>query len=99
VGTKCRGFIQRIRSDGKLDLSLARSGADARLDSGKAILEALRKAGGSLPLGDKSDPAEIQRILGMSKKAFKRAIGGLYRARRIEISDTEIRIRTPESRD
>jgi predicted RNA-binding protein (virulence factor B family) len=50
-------------------------------------------AGGSLPIGDHSTPADIRARFGASKKAFKQAIGALYRERRIELGEGSIRVR------
>jgi predicted RNA-binding protein (virulence factor B family) len=86
------GYIQRIRDDGKIDLSLEPSGKVAIENSREIILEALAKAGGRLDLGDRSEPEAIREKLGLSKKAFKRAIGALYRERRIKIAETSIEL-------
>jgi predicted RNA-binding protein (virulence factor B family) len=86
------GYIQRIRDDGKIDLSLAPSGKVAIENSREIILEALAKAGGRRDLGDRSEPEAIREKLGLSKKAFKRAIGALYRERRIKIAETSIEL-------
>ena len=61
-----------------------------RSDAQEVILDALKRAGGSLDLHDKSSPEAIQDALGISKKSFKRAAGGLYRAKRIVIHDRGI---------
>ena len=89
IGDRRSGFIEKLRPDGKVDLSLRPRGAAARKDAAQIVLSALRDAGGRLPLGDKSDPASIHDTLGMSKKRFKRTLGGLLRARKIRISDHE----------
>ena len=57
-----------------------------------AAVAVLLAAGGWLPLHDGSPPAEIERALGMSKKAFKRGVGGLYKARKIAIEAGGIRL-------
>lgn len=90
IGSSRVGYVQRIRSDGKVDLSLTPSGKAAVDDAREALLEALRGAGGRLELGDHSEPDEIRRILSLSKKAFKRAVGALYRERRIRIGPASI---------
>jgi len=90
VGLATHGFIQRIRPDGKVDLTSMPSGKAGIDDAREALLEALRASGGRLELGDRSEPEEIRRVLGLSKKAFKRAAGGLYRERRIKIGATSI---------
>ncbi|MCA9620348.1 MAG: hypothetical protein KC731_15105 [Myxococcales bacterium] len=90
IGSVHRGFIRNIREDNRLDIELTRRGAEGSEDAQAVLLQALERAGGSLPLHDKSDPSEISRLLGISKKAFKRAAGGLYKARRIVIHDDSI---------
>ena len=91
-GQRVTGYIKRVREDGRLDLSLLPPG-EARLDVvGEAVLKALRESGGYLPLGDKSDAAEIKARLGVSKNAFKQAIGRLYKRRLITLSPTGIRL-------
>ncbi|MEQ5800514.1 S1-like domain-containing RNA-binding protein [Halomonas sp. H10-9-1] len=91
-GQRVTGYIKRLRDDGRLDLSLLPPG-EARLDVvGEAVLKALRESGGYLPLGDKSDAAEIKARLGVSKNAFKQAIGRLYKRRLISLSPNGIRL-------
>ena len=91
-GQRVTGYVKRVREDGRLDLSLLPPG-EARLDVvGEAVLKALRESGGYLPLGDKSDAAEIKARLGVSKNAFKQAIGRLYKRRLITLSPTGIRL-------
>ena len=96
VGQSLDGFVLRMRPDGKVDLTLhqARYGRIAPLT--EKILSALADAGGTLPLHDRSDPAEIQRVLGVSKKAFKQAIGQLFRERKIMIEPKGIRFVSAE---
>jgi len=90
IGSSATGYVLRIRADGKVDLRLTRSGKAAVDDAREALLEALHSAGGRLEIGDRSEPEEIRRVLGLSKKAFKRAAGALYRERRIRIADASI---------
>ncbi len=97
-GDELRGFIRNVRYDNRLDIALSRRGLDAITDAQTVILEALRDAGGFLPLHDRSAPSEIERTLGLSKKAFKRGAGGLYKARKISIDDDGIRLVTVASR-
>ena len=82
----------RVREDNKVDLSLRPVGY-AKVDGAQErLLELLEQAGGQLPLGDKSPAEEILRQTGMSKKTFKMALGALYKARRIELSPTSVRL-------
>jgi len=90
AGSSGKGYIKQIRQDGKIDLSLAPIGRAAIVDAREVLLLALQRSGGRLELGDRSDPEEIRRILGLSKKAFKRAAGALYRERRIRIGEASI---------
>lgn len=86
VGERARGYVQRLRDDGKLDISLRAPGAAGRDNDTQTLLRVLETNGGFLPLHDDSPPEEIVRCLGMSKKAFKRAAGSLYRQRRVRLS-------------
>jgi len=86
------GYVKFVRQDGKLDVTLRPQGAAARDQDAEVILDALHEAGGYLPLHDKSPPEQIERVLQLSKKAFKRASGNLYRARRITIEEDGIRL-------
>lgn len=79
VGRHYVGYVKRLRADGKLDVTLRKVGAEGVSDAREVILKALAAHGGSLPLHDQSSPAAIQQLLGMSKKTFKKAVGGLYK--------------------
>jgi len=77
-GEELPGWIVTLRDDGKLDVRLRPQGfALANPDAEARILGALDRAGGQLRLNDRSSPDEIQRVLGLSKKAFKTACGTL----------------------
>jgi predicted RNA-binding protein (virulence factor B family) len=97
TGDELTGFIHRVREDGKLDLRLntgGRAGAEKNRD---ALLELLKTAGGQLALTDKSSPDEIMQKTGMSKKAFKKALGNLYRERKIIMDSQGIRLHDQSS--
>ncbi len=87
AGIQLSGYVKRLREDGKLDVTLRKVGADAVLDARGAILKALAAHGGTLPLHDKSAPAVIEKILGVSKKTFKKAVGGLYKDGLVTLTD------------
>ena len=95
-GKRMRGYVKRVRRDGKIDIALNRTGHAKVNDLGTEILTRLRKSGGFLPLHDKSSPEEIKRVLGVSKKSFKSAVGHLYKQRLIQIEEKGIRL-TEES--
>jgi predicted RNA-binding protein (virulence factor B family) len=92
VGEKRKGWIKKIRIEGKIDLSLQPLGYSHILDTKDVLLKELREQGGKIALGDKSTPEEIYERFQISKSAFKKAIGGLYKERIITIDDYEIRI-------
>lgn len=87
-----RGYVKRIRQDGKIDLSLQQQGY-SYIDQVKyVILEKVKTNNGILPLGDKSLPKDIYQQLKMSKKAFKKGIGALYKEHILTIKDHEIKL-------
>lgn len=92
MGQRMTGYIRSVREDGKIDLGLDQAG-HRRIDNYQThIIEALEAAGGGMPYHDGSSPEEIREVFGMSKKAFKQAIGTLFKARRIVIADQGIRL-------
>tara|TARA_R110002049_G_scaffold130406_6_gene288736 strand:- start:3056 stop:3727 length:672 start_codon:yes stop_codon:yes gene_type:complete len=86
------GYIRQIRPDNKIDLSLEKPGFSRdKVDSlGERILEQLRAGDGYLALSDKSPPEEIYAAFSVSKNAFKRAIGALYKQRLIKLDSAGI---------
>lgn len=94
-----KGYIKKIRTDGKIDLSLRRPGHEAaNEDIGPLILEKLRENGGFLEINDKASAETIHRLFGVSKKKFKIALGGLYKKRLITVSDDGITLSETERR-
>ena len=91
-GKRMRGYVKRVRRDGKIDLVLSRGGHDGIGDLSTEILARPRKSGGFLALHDKSSAEEIQRVLGVSKKSFKSAVGQLYKRRLIVVESGGIRL-------
>ncbi len=90
TGDTCKGYIMRIREDGKIDLSMKKPGYSSIPKSAEVILYRLNKSGGFIPCHDKSSPEEIRRQFSMSKKEFKRAVGNLYKRRLIELKNNGI---------
>lgn len=91
-GQKIRGYIKRIREDEKLDISLQKQGKVHIDDSAQLILDKLKKQGGYIEANDNTSPESIKHIFGISKKAFKKAIGLLYKERLIMIEERGIRL-------
>jgi len=87
------GYIKLVRPDDKIDVTLNKSGYQSVVDSSDQILVALEEAGGVIELGDKSDPEDIKARFNMSKKNFKKILGGLYKAGKININDHQISIK------
>lgn len=92
IGDVVEARVVEVKPDGKLTLSL-REKAHIQMDEdAKRILEVLEEYAGVLPFNDKASPEIIMREMKMSKSAFKRAVGRLYKERKIEITEKNIRI-------
>jgi len=91
-GQKITGYIKKLREDGKIDLSLQKSGYVTVDDFSQKILNILKEQGGTISVGDKSSPETIYELFGVSKKIYKKAIGALYKKRLITIEETGIRL-------
>jgi hypothetical protein len=92
IGQQLQGFIKKIRADHKIDLSLQRPGYQGVDAIARTILQTIKDQGGRINVTDNSPPAEIYRLFGVSKKTFKKAIGGLYKKRLIIIDPGGIRL-------
>lgn len=91
VGQKITGFIKTVREDGKIDLSLRKTPPAQVYDSlSTAILKHLEENGGRSHITDKSSPGEIHDVYGVSKSSYKKAIGHLYKLKKIKLSKEEI---------
>jgi predicted RNA-binding protein (virulence factor B family) len=90
-GQSIRGFIKYVRPDGKIDLIL-QGGKETRDKNAEIIENYLRQQKGFAPLNDKTNPQLITDLFGMSKGAFKKAIGNLYKQRVITIEEDGIRL-------
>jgi len=92
VGDSTVGVIKAIRNDHKIDVSLQPLGSKILEPAANKILQVIEENGGFLALHDKSDPELIKAELQMSKKTFKKGIGTLYKARKIDIKADGIEI-------
>ncbi|MFL2480584.1 MAG: S1 RNA-binding domain-containing protein [Verrucomicrobiales bacterium] len=91
IGSRVQGFVSRVRSDGLIDLSLEPPGYSKVPSAAEKLYAHLKSTDeGFLPVHDKSSPDEIKSLLGMSKKLFKQAVGGLYRDKKINIKNNGI---------
>ena len=91
LGQHIKGYIKKIRTDGKIDVSLQKISYKNIEPDAKKILDLLEKNNGFVSLNDKSDPNLIKSYLGISKKSFKKAVGSLYKKRLITIEKKGIR--------
>lgn len=82
-GEHIKGFVKKVREDMKIDVALQKQGLAAAQDFTQLVLQKLDEGNGKLPLTDDSTPEEIYKVLGISKKNFKKAIGMLYKQQKI----------------
>lgn len=92
IGDKLKGYIKHIRNDKKIDLSLQQPPERTRAELANRILNYLKEHNGSIHLTDKSSPEEIYKQFGVSKKAYKKALGALYKRRHIVIQKDQIKL-------
>ncbi len=91
TGDRMKGFIKKIRTDGKIDVALGERGYSRVEGEGEKIMRMLAEQDGYLPYHDKSDPEEIYEAFGMSKKTFKMTIGRLYKEGKVELTQSGIK--------
>lgn len=92
IGERVKGFVRNIRTNGQIDLSLDASGYKRVASVTDQIVQALESNGGKLAFDDDSSPEAIRKQFGVSKKAFKQALGKLYKARRIAFQNPGIEL-------
>ena len=92
IGDMIEARVTDVKADGKLDLS-RRANKETQMDAdAQRVLRVIEEYAGVLPFNDKASPEIIMREMQMSKAAFKRAVGRLYKERRIEITEKSIRL-------
>lgn len=92
IGERVTAFVKKVRDDGKIDLTLKDTNGRRAHDIAGKILDWMRRNGGVSGITDKSSPEEIAEAFGCSKKDYKKAIGCLYKERKIEIGDGILRL-------
>jgi predicted RNA-binding protein (virulence factor B family) len=92
IGQKVKAFVRTVRDNGKIDLSLDAAGYKRVEPLTNLVVAALQISGGKLPFDDDSSPAAIRQNFGVSKKAFKQALGKLYKTRRIQFTKPGIQL-------
>ena len=92
IGQQVEARVADVKADGKLDLSV-RGRIPEQMDAdAQQIMERIEKNGGCLPFTDKADPERIKREFGMSKAAFKRAVGRLLKQGKVTIDENQGKI-------
>lgn len=92
IGDEYQGVVRLVREDGKVDLRLDQAGYKRIAPLADQILDAIKQNNGRLELHDKSDPETIREMFACSKKAFKQAVGSLFKAGKIELKDDGIEL-------
>ena len=92
IGQRLPGFVRNIRPNGQIDLSLNATGYKRVAPLTNQIIQALESNGGQLAFDDDSSPDAIRKKFGVSKKAFKQALGKLYKVRRIRFQNPGIQL-------
>jgi hypothetical protein len=92
VGDQFKGFIKEIRPNGKVDVVIQKQGVEAIQNDTEIVINYLKLNEGYAQIGDFSEPNVIYRELGISKKAFKKAVGSLYKQKMISITDTGLQL-------
>ncbi len=91
IGDIIEAKVLAVKPDGKLDITM-REKAYLQMDAdAEKVMSVIEEFAGVLPFTDKASPEVIKRETGLSKNAFKRAVGRLYKERRIEITERAIR--------
>ncbi|WP_107037481.1 CvfB family protein [Brumimicrobium mesophilum] len=91
-GERTKGYVEFVREDGKIDISLVPIGLEKFDEFSEQLLEYLKAHDGVSHVTDKSSPDLIRDVLGMSKKSFKKAVGNLYKNKKIKLTDKTIEL-------
>jgi len=93
AGDKIKGYVKQVREDGKIDIQLEPIGYEKSIDvNSDIILSAIKENNGFLELTDKSTPEDIKTKLGLSKKAFKKGLGNLYKQKLVELGGDGVKL-------
>ena len=91
IGDVIEAKVTKVKEDGKLDVTLRDKAYIQMEDDAELVMRVIEEFAGVLPFSDKASPEVIKRETGLSKNAFKRAVGKLYKERRVEITEKAIR--------
>ncbi len=98
TGDRVRVYINKVREDGKIDVTLTPQGREGVMEFSDVLLAYLHEHDGFCSLGDKSPAEEIAQEFGVSKKVFKKGVGDLYKRRLITIGDDGLKLICPENK-
>jgi uncharacterized protein len=92
AGDHVKGYIKKVYEDNRIDVATGTRGFGRVEGEAEKILRLLKESAGYLPYHDKSNPDDIYEVFGMSKKAFKMAVGQLYKQKAIQILENGIKL-------
>ena len=98
IGQQVEARVTDVKADGKLDLNVRNKIPEQMDADAQMVLERMEKNGGEIPFTDKADPERIRNEFGMSKAAFKRAVGRLLKQGKIRIDETKITLQSEVNR-
>jgi len=91
-GQQLKGYVELVRPDGKLDIVLQKGGPEKVVALTTKVMDKLKSGGGFLDLGDRSDASEIMAMFGVSKKTYKKALGKLYKEKKVVFEGGGVRL-------
>ncbi len=92
IGDKLKGYVLTLREDDKVDIILQKPGAEKVGTLAEQIMTKLQQGDGFINVGDKSDALSIQAMFGVSKKTYKKALGQLYKERKVQLDKDGVRL-------
>ena len=92
VGMSLKAYIKQVREDGKIDLTLQKSGMEKVANFSQDLYQYVKMNQGFVSMNDKTDAELIYKTFGVSKKTFKKAVGDLYKKRFIKIEPNGLRL-------
>ena len=92
IGDRFKGYIKRILPENKIDVAAGKPGYHRVEDETEKLLRLLKENHGYLPYNDKSTPESIYNYFGMSKKTFKMTVGNLYKQRKVDLTQTGLKL-------
>ena len=99
VGDPVEARVVKVREDGRMDLSLRETIPQQMSEDAEMVADVIRSYGGRLPFNDKADPERIREEFGLSKNAFKRAVGRLLKEGRVRLEENGILLLDPETKE